>query len=181
MQHDKEIERAYLCFEGPFNIQIISSFAKFLSELTIASHSERKKLYRVFIELTQNVALYSIDRTPLSNNTTIGKGKVYILDEAEEFKCITMNKILKEHAPVLLNNCNEINATPVNILKIKKRELYRLSSFQDTGAHIGLIMIYLFSEHALDFEVIEVSDNEIYFKIIATIKKNELTENDEIR
>jgi len=172
MRHNQELENAYLFFDGPFNIQIISCMAKFLSELTLASPSERKKLYRVFIELTQNVALYSYERTPLLLTNSIGKGKVYIIDENEFFKCITINKIQREHIPVLLKNCEEINATPIEILRAKKRELYRLSSFQDTGAHIGLIMIYIYSENEIFVEIIEDENKEAYFKIEATITKN---------
>ncbi len=172
MRYNQEIAKAYLNYDGPFNIQIISGLAKFLSELTIATHSERRKLYRVFIELTQNVALYSSERTPLFNASAVGKGKVYIINKKEKFKCITINKIQKEHVSTLLKNCHEINNTPTEILRVKKRELYRLSGFQETGAHIGLIMIYLYSENKLDIEIIEEEENEIYFKIEATINKN---------
>ncbi len=172
MQHTKEINDAYFYYDGPFNIQVISGIARFLSELTIAIHTERKKIYRVFIELTQNVALYSYERTPLLNDTAIGKGKVYFLNLENEFKCITINRIQPEHASVLLNYCREINATPVDELRVKKRELYKMSSFHDTGAHIGLIMIFMYSENLLNIEIIEEEDKSTYFKIVATINKN---------
>jgi hypothetical protein len=172
MQHDSEIDNAYFYYNGPFNIQIISGIARFLSELTVALHSERKKIYRVFIELTQNVALYSYDRTPLINDTAIGKGKVYVLNLENEFKCVTINRIQPDHADVLLNYCKNINETPVNELRNKKKELYRMSNSQDSGAHIGLIMIFLYSENLLNIELIEDDDNIKYIKIVATINKN---------
>jgi hypothetical protein len=49
--------------------------------------------------------------------------------------------------------------------------LRKLASFQDTGAHIGLIMICMYSGHPLDFEIIETENGEKYFKIAATIHK----------
>ena len=172
MTYNKESDQAYLSYQGPFNIQIISGMARFLSELTIATHSDRKKIYRVFIELTQNVALYSYDRVSLLNDSGVGKGQIYFLINEDEFKCITINRILREHAGVLINNCKEINATPPDELRVKKRELYRLSNVKDTGAHIGLIMIFLYSEHLLNMEIIEEDNNITYFKIEATINKN---------
>ncbi len=171
MKYIKELDKAYLSYEGPFNILIISGIARFLSDLTIGTPAERKKIYRVFIELTQNVAMYSFDRVSLLNDTAIGQGVLYLLNLEDEFQCITINRIQPEHASVLLRNCEEINATPIDELRIKKKELYRMSTFQDTGAHIGLIMIFLYSEHLLNFEIIEEENNISYFKIIATIKK----------
>ena len=172
MQHNNEIDNVYFYYDGPFNIQIISGIARFLSELTVALLTERKKIYRVFIELAQNVALYSYDRTPLINDTAIGKGKVYVLNLENEFKCITINRINPEHATVLLNYCKNINETPVNELRVKKKELYRMSDSHDSGAHIGLIMIYLYSENLLNIELIEEENNVKYIKIEATINKN---------
>lgn len=168
---DKDIERELFSYSGPFYIQIISALAKYLSEDSIASEIVRKKFYRVFIELAQNVALYSFDREKLSNETTVGSGKIFVIEKQNEFKCITINRIQKEHVPILIKNCSEINATPLNGLRIKKKNLYKLSNSQDTGAHIGIIMIYTYSENPIDFEIIEKEGGLFYFKISATINK----------
>lgn len=170
MNYSQNNERLYMSYDGPFIIQIISTFAKYLLENTAATKHVSKKLYRVFIELAQNVALYSLERAELISGSHIGKGKVLISENNNEFKCITINKIQNEHAPILIRNCSEINATPIEILRIKKRDLFRAAKFQDTGAHIGLIMIYIFSSNPIEFEVFEEAD-EMYFKIVATISK----------
>jgi hypothetical protein len=172
--HETEKEKLYMNYDGPFIIQIISTFAKFLLENTVATERISKKLYRVFIELAQNVALYSFERVALINGTFIGKGKVYILENVNTFKCITINRIQKEHAAILTRNCTEINATPAEALRAKRRGLYKLANFQDTGAHIGLIMICTYSANPIEFEIIEKEEGEIYFKIAATINKNEI-------
>jgi len=121
--------------------------------------------------LAQNVSLYSLERIDLINGSSIGKGQVTILENKNEFKCITINRIQKEHVPVLIGNCTEINATPIEVLRVKKRDLFRVAKFQDTGAHIGLIMIYIFSANPIEFEIIENKNGELYFKIAATISK----------
>ena len=75
---DQDLKRLYMNYDGPFIIQIISTFSKFLLENTVATEHVSKKLYRVFIELAQNVALYSSERVGLINGAFIGKGKVYL-------------------------------------------------------------------------------------------------------
>lgn len=173
-QDNKEIEKLYMTYDGPFIIQVISTFAKFLLENTVVTQHVSKKLYRVFIELAQNVALYSFERVELINGTFIGKGNVYITENTNSFQCTTINRIQEEHAPILIRNCTEINATPMKILRNKRRELFRLANFQDTGAHIGLIMIFIYSKNPIEFEIIRKAKDEIYFRIVATISKKEI-------
>ncbi len=160
-----------MSYDGPFIIQIISTFAKFLLENTASTALVSKKLYRVFIELAQNVALYSLERTELVSGSSIGKGQVFILGDNHTFKCLTINRILKEHAPILIQNCSEINATSMELLRNKKRDLYKVANFHDTGAHIGLIMIYIYSGNPLEFEIIEKENGDLFFKIAAIINK----------
>lgn len=162
-------EDPYLSFEGPFNIEIISTLAKFLSEGPVASVHVRKKLCKVFIELVQNVAKYSFNRIQMHNGFWVGTGKVFVLNDPDTFKCGTINKIQVEHAPILVKNCTEINHSDRQTLRERKNNLRRLASIKDTGAHIGLIMISLYSENQLDFEIIE-DNNDLYFKLIATLK-----------
>jgi hypothetical protein len=113
-----------------------------------------------------------MDRVTLTNNIIVGKGNVQIIETDSEFKCITINKVQDEHVPILINYCKEINSASIEDLKAKKRDLCKLSSTQASGAHIGLIMIYVYSENPLDFEIIDNGKNGKYFKIGVTINKN---------
>jgi hypothetical protein len=161
-----------MTYEGPFSIQIISTLAKFSMESILASEQAREKLYRVFIELAQNVALYSFHRVKTSTGSFIGKGKVCITDEEHKLRCTTINEIQKEHGSVLNTNCTEINNTTLNNLRAKKRSLRKKAEFEDTGAHIGLIMICIYSENPLSYEIInDTNSDKMYFKISATINK----------
>jgi hypothetical protein len=165
-------EHLYLMYDGPFNIETISTLAKSLQDNTIATEHVRKKLYRVFIELVQNVALYSGNKILLARGTTVGKGKVFVHYINDGFTCTTINKIIKEHGDILVENCNNINAASSEYLRNKKKRLREVATFQDTGAHIGLIMIALYSGNPLQFEVInDKSTGDTYFKISASIYK----------
>jgi hypothetical protein len=162
-------EKLYLNYDGPFTIQVISIFAKLL-ENVLASENVKRKLYRIFIELAQNLALYSSNRVQLAEGSEIGKGEVLITENTCNFKCTTINSVLKDQASFLMKNCSEINSTSTDLLRAKKKNLYKSANVEDTGAHIGLIMISIYSENPIGFEIIE-NKGKLYFKISATINK----------
>ncbi len=155
-------------YEGPFNMRIISSLGKYLAEYLDASFETRMSLYRVFIEICQNVALYSVDRVKQELDNTIGVGKVTIETDGKNFYCSTTNKILPEHADTLKNYCQQINEASINDLIKLKEKLRRESSIKDNGAHIGLISIRLFSKNPLTVEINQ-ENNNIYFTISSMI------------
>src|ERR1035437_6081684 len=114
-----------ITYEGPFGIQLISVLAKFSQDNIDATDQVRGKFYKIFIELVQNVALYSFDKVVLSNGTSVGQGKVFITEETEEIKCATINEIQKEHGPILDANCADINQSNIYALRTKKKKLHR--------------------------------------------------------
>lgn len=175
MLHDNITGKLYLSYEGPFSIQIISSLARLVRENIPGPELAKQKVYRVFIELAQNVSLYSMERISIANNhySEVGFGKIYITDEGDKFLCTTVNKILNEHGPVLDTNCKEINGSSVAELKIKKKALRKIADFKDTGAHIGLIMICINSGNPLKYDFFDNVDKYKYFRISASIYKND--------
>ena len=126
MMKDNEIEGLYLHYDGPFNIQIISTLARFLLENVPGPADMQKKMYKVFIELAQNVSLYSFQRAPVINGSVVGVGSVYVANHEQGFKCVTINRIQPEHAPILIKNCTEINAASTQALKEKKTNLRKI-------------------------------------------------------
>ncbi|RPH32689.1 MAG: hypothetical protein EHM93_08190 [Bacteroidales bacterium] len=130
------------------------------------------KLYRVFIELCQNVARYSAERHVLLDSSIIGVGTIHIQNNDLYFKCTTVNRILSEHQNVLIKNCREINSSTKEDLKKRKEKFRKESTILDTGAHIGLIAVCLYSENQFEFDVTDNPENSAtYFSITATINK----------
>jgi hypothetical protein len=166
-------EQLLLQYRGPMGIQVISGLAKFLAEYSPCSENVRKKVYRVFIELVQNVSLYSAEQFPAENGPYIGVGQVFVYDCDSHFRCVTINRILKEHAAILFENCNAINLSSRQSLKERKKNLHKLANAQDSGAHIGLIMIYTYSGNPLEVEILEEHASEYFFKIATCINKDE--------
>jgi hypothetical protein len=167
--HKNELDFTY---EGPFNIRIISTLGKYLTDFLETTFETRLSMYRVFIEICQNVALYSIERVWQNKKSTVGYGKVVLTDSADHLTCYTYNKILDCHVDILLQNCENVNKLSMEELLELKEKLRRESSIKDLGAHIGMISIRLFSKNLIKFEIIEKpEENSKYFKITATINK----------
>jgi hypothetical protein len=130
------------------------------------------KIYKVFIELTQNVSYYSAESKEINQGLYSGIGW-FSLDEFEEYyKFTTANLILKEHAPILHKNCNEINTMNEFELRELKRKTRGQAKIRDIGAHIGLIHTGLITGNSLEFNIDEIDDKYSYFTISAKLDKN---------
>jgi len=170
MSKELENKRFYMSFEGPFNMRIISSAGRYFIENLSDAYETRISLYRVFIEICQNVALYSAERFRQSNNNTLGIGKFVIEEKEDGYICSTSNVIQPEHQDKLCKYCEDLNNSNTDELINLKSTLRHQSSLVATGAHIGLISIKLYSKNRLNY-YFQKSQNTI-FNISAFISKS---------
>jgi hypothetical protein len=162
-----------ISYYGPFSMRVISNIGKYLIECENTKEIAKMRLYRILIELSQNVALYSFNRQLITNQSTLGVGTIKITSNNEHYRCQTLNKIMPEHQDILVRNCREINSSTESELKKRKMILRNESSLRDNNAHIGLITLYLYSGNPLEFDVLNDNEsNSLYFSINATINKN---------
>lgn len=173
-QNQEALNRNVLAYHGPINIELISFMANYLKNVVATEHPVHKKLFRVFIELTQNVSYYSarVTEIPDANNQRKGIGW-FSLDESEHsFIFQTGNLIRKEHGPILEKNCSEINDLDENALRELKRKTRSMAAIHDVGAHIGLIHTGIISGNPLDYKITRIDDNHSFFNIAVKISKN---------
>jgi hypothetical protein len=162
----------YMSYHGPFSMPIISALGKYLTDNLQAPEIVKMRLYKVFIELTQNVALYSSNRIWSDDYESIGIGSLEVFNHENCIQCTTFNQVLPEHGIILEKNCNQINQLNESGLKREKEKLRKEASMHDTGAHIGLISMKLISRNPLDFKIISKPEaGEIYFHISTQIQK----------
>lgn len=169
---NKDPDGLLISYYGPFSMKILSDIVKYLIDNKNGPLTIRMKLYRVCIEIADNVNRYSAKREQLADESTVGMGKIIIQDNDDYYTCRTINEILPEHENKLMNNCNEINETSGEKLKLRRIALRKESLFNEASAHIGLISIRMHSDNPLGFEIIK--DNEekkMYFSITAKINK----------
>jgi hypothetical protein len=161
-----------ICYKGPINIDLVSFISNYLKQHINANNVVVSRIYKVLIELIQNVSYYSVDQ--FSNRRSFGTGIGWFRVEENEnwFSVSTGNRILKEHGPVLVRNSHEINSLKEDDLRALKRKTRGQASQRDIGAHIGLIQTGLLSGNTLDLTVDPIDDKYSYYTITAKINKS---------
>jgi hypothetical protein len=166
-----EFKNNIICYHGTINIDLISFASNYMKQQINTNNNVISKIYKVFIELTQNVSYYSADQHDARR--TFGSGKGWFkIDECDEYFIIsTGNKILKEHGNVLVKNSSEINSMNEENLRELKRKTRSQAGIRDIGAHIGLIQTGLITSNTISVNVKELDNIYSYFTISAKVNK----------
>ena len=169
---DNEYQKdSLLMFKGAFTVNLISILGNHLRLLINYDSKTFQKVFKIFIELTQNVYYYSVETTDLGDGIHGGSGWVSVQESADSFRITTGNKIHSEDAPKLVQYCNEINSLNDEEHRKLKRDTRSQAMVRDTGAHIGLIQTSIVSANKLAFSITE-NDNHGEFVLSATIQKD---------
>lgn len=161
-----------LSFHGPINLEMVSTLANYTKTIVLAEHSVKQKVFRVLIELVQNVSFYSADTVKVSEkDREAGKGWLVVDENETHYFVSTKNLIFNEHGAILEKNCNEINSLNLDELRDLKRKTRKKAAIQDIGAHIGLIHSSIISGNSLNIKLESESERFSYFTIEAKIDK----------
>lgn len=164
-----ETEQRLIAYEGPFFIDLLTIFGNYLKIMTEDDPLIQKKLFKIYVELSQNVAYYAEEYLTLESEAkTIGIGELRVTRDLDQYQLITKNLVKIKDANVLSQRCDIINNSSIEDLKDLKRELRKSSESNKLGARIGLVQARLISNNHLDFDIIEKNRNYSYFKL--TIK-----------
>lgn len=169
-------ERSLLIYKGAFTVNLISILGNQIRLLPEIDFRIVQKIFRIFMELTQNVSYYSAEIVSVKSGVSCGSGWVSVQDFEDHMKVTTGNRILSEHGPKLINYCKEINSYNNEQLKKLKREIRSQALERDTGAQIGLIQTSIISGNKLEISIIKEIQDYDYFIISATTS-NEASEN----
>ena len=160
-----------ITYHGPISINLLSFIGNYLKMILNTDYKIFSKIYKVFIELTQNVSYYSAESKEVDHGLYSGIGWFSLNEYEDCFKFTTANLILKEHATILDKNCNEINSLNETELRELKRKTRGQAKIRDIGAHIGLIHTGLISGNNLEFQIDNIDEKYSYFTISAKMDK----------
>lgn len=164
-------QKTILSYKGPFYIELISVFGTNIRSLNDEFTNARKKLFKIFIELSQNVSNYSEDYHMVNNIQRIGVGELNVFENDEKYYFSTKNQVKKSDAEILAERCKLINASEYNKLRDLKREQRLNSPGEKFGARIGLIQAVMLSKNTLDYEIEEINDTFSFFSLTVKIDK----------
>ena len=143
-----------LHYNGPINDKILTQLRdKHLLHLDVPSKLERK-LFMILVELGQNVAKYSAER---SESTNYGIGTLTINKEQNSLIFKTQNLATKASAIKVMNRCNQLSLMDRKTLRDLRKEIMGMPFNPDhIGARLGLIQISLYAAKPLEsyYEVI---------------------------
>ena len=161
-----------LAFHGPINLDLVSTLANYLKKIVKAEMSVQQKVFRIFIELTQNVSFYSASTFDMDDMRKIGKGWLTVDEDSNYYLIKTGNVIISEHVDILKQNCIEINKLNIDELRELKRKTRKKACIKDIGAHIGLIHTGILSGNEIDIVTKEIDNKYSFFTIQAKIDKH---------
>lgn len=161
-----------IAFHGPINLALVSTMANYIKLLIPYDISVKQKVFRIFIELVQNVSFYSANKFKVEGEREVGTGWVSVDEDSSFFHIKTGNLIVNEHLPILEQNCVEINQLNTEELRELKRQTRKKASIKDIGAHIGLIHTGILSGNEITIETKKIDKLFSFFTIQAKIDKH---------
>jgi len=163
---DKEIQLSYT---GPFDSKVLSVLGDYISEIIGKDSIAGQKLFRIFIEMAQNISFYSDEKS--LTNQKIGIGTIIIRDVQNKLFLHAGNMINNKDVVEIIEKCEIINSLDRAGLREFKRKQRNLPPGERGTANVGLIQVALTSENPLKFETTRVDENQSFFSIIITVNR----------
>ena len=160
-----------LAYKGPFYIDVLSGMAGHLRQMYKRRPVTCNRLYKIFFELTQNVAKYSAEMCQLYQHYKYGGiGSFTIEEKNNTIQVSTTNMIRAEDAPVLVSYCNEINSMSLDALReYRSRKRRPEPGPADSGAYIGIIQIGIITRNKVEYIIEPLSERFSLFTITAKV------------
>ncbi len=162
-----------LAYRGPFYIDVLSDMGSYLRQMYKLKPIISNRLYKIFFELTQNVAKYSVESSNIyPNYKYTGVGSFVVEENDNSIQVTTSNLIKKEDGPILAQYCNEVNNMTKEGLRTYRGLKRRFEPEEkDTGAYIGIIQLGIITQNKIDCKIDQVTDKFSIFTISARINK----------
>lgn len=166
-------EDIHLSYKGPIDEKMLSVIGSYIDVLFSHDPAAGRKVFKIFIELAQNVSFYSAEYNILKpeKKQEIGIGTIIIASDNEHYIFVTGNKVKNEDIIPVIEKCEIINSLDRDALREYKRQQRRLPAESKGGGNIGLIQVALTSANPLDFEVTPIDDEYSFFSIAAKVKR----------
>jgi len=165
-------EEVKLTYKGPIDERILSSIGDYISTMEkFADATSVKKLFKIFLELAQNISFYSAVKVKMNDNREIGMGTLVLKEFDDSFFLLTGNPVMNDNIISILEKSEYINSLDRESLRQYKRDERRRPQGEKGNAHIGLITVALTSSNPLDVEVSPIDDDKSFFSIGVKIDK----------
>ncbi len=166
-----------MSYTGPFDGQVLSLFGKNIEHSVSADKTLNKTIFKVFIELAQNVSYYSEEKDLTKKGEKSGVGTFIIQNFKEHYYFILGNPINEKHKEILRDKCSKINTYDREGLRAYKRELRKLPAGERGTGNIGLVQAALLSRNKLDIAFIDIDSTKSFYIVAVKINKQKKNDN----
>jgi hypothetical protein len=164
-----------LYYKGAFEEVMLSNLFYSLKGNEVDVSRAAKRLFAVCVEVAQNIARHSVERSIVENSifNDIGIGTIMIIEKIDRYCVVSANKVSTPQALQLKDYVLKISHTDAEGLRLMKRDLLArpLEANQKSG-RIGLIQIALKSDFPLQCYCTEIDSQLSYYTLRADVKKN---------
>jgi len=159
-----------IAYRGTFEKSILGVLAQNIESSVNESTVLKKKFFKLFLELAQNIASHSIEISATSEDEESGVGLLIIKHKGDNYLFITGNLIKHESYPEIEKSVNKINTLNREELRKLKREHFELAEKGEKNC-LGLIQIALISGHKLEIKKQEAENGKLFFIFSAELSK----------
>jgi len=162
-------ENILLVYRGVFENSLLAVIAKNIRDKT-NNESTGKTVFRIFVELSQNISFYSNERE-VSEHGLSGSGIIVLKKQGAFLHFAAGNVATKPAIEKILEKCEFINQMSHEELREYKRSQYKLKQDGKPDAHIGLIQTAILSGNKIELNITEISPEEAFITIATRIEQ----------
>ncbi len=169
--HYRSKHEVLISYKGPFDKEVLTVIGSYIKIILGKNPMASKRIFKIFMELAQNVSYYSTERNILEKHAKSGIGTLAIIEQNDNYTFHTGNEITNNSIIEVIEKCEIINALDKNGLREYKRKQLRLPDGVFGGANIGLIQVALTSMHPIEFKAVPIDDKISFLGLTVRINK----------
>ena len=159
-----------LSYKGPFHCDVLAVIGKYIDVYFNHNPKASRKMFKIFIELAQNIAEYSAEDSQIKNRTA-GIGTIAI-GEAEDFYILATGNLVKTNEiGSIIDKYKIINSLNHEDLRKYKIEQRKQANSNIDNSNIGLIQVGLITDQPIESEAIPIDDTHSFFTVSVKINK----------
>ena len=167
-----------LDFQGAISQDLVVGMAELLKNKSSQDFGRTimvKKLFSIFIEMAQNIAIYSAERVFLDDHhEDVGAGIIVVTEENKNYTITSGNLVKNKAISKIIGHCQRINRMEKGELrKFYKAQIKSSRQRGKKGAGVGLIDIARKSGNAIRYGVTQVDDINSFLVLSVKIHKDQ--------
>ncbi|MBN2757992.1 MAG: SiaB family protein kinase [Bacteroidales bacterium] len=166
------IDSTIISYNGPFDAQVLSVIAENIEYSLSNNPRVSKKIFKIFIELAQNISYYSAEKQKNEEGNFFGSGILMLREMVDHYSFSTGNIVEKHQVLPVIQKCETINMLDREKLRQYKRKLRNMPSGTPGGGNIGLVQVALTADYPLEYEVVTVDESTSFYILNVRVNKS---------